>query len=208
MQRENACTRKSGEIGDHGGCSCTKSGTRQMYVSQQLQCSARCAPRSRQVSRIRAAAAEWKSRSRAVAAVRGSMRDRGSGDVVGGELDAILMSNGTETSDAQRQSGDEVRHGREDVVTKELVAHGPGGNEDEEERFSEEERAAEEGRDLAGKRKLEEEETREGGSQTTRSREAHEALNRHRSHLSVRIFLSDCVDIEWTCAKWQSKEGS
>ena len=63
-----------------------------------------------------------------VAAEGVSMRDRGSGDIVGGELDAISMSCETEQSDAQRQGGDEVRH--QDVVTKELVAHGARGNEE------------------------------------------------------------------------------
>ena len=53
----------------------------------------------------------------------------GSGDVVGGELDAISMSDDAEKSDAQRQCGDEVRRRREDVVTKELIAHGARGNE-------------------------------------------------------------------------------
>ena len=48
-----------------------------------------------------------------------STRDRGSGDVVGGELDAISMLNETEKSDTQRQ--DEVRHRRNDVATKELA---------------------------------------------------------------------------------------
>ena len=60
----------------------------------------------------------------------GSTRDRGSGDVVGGELDAISISNATERSHAQRQDGDEARYRREDGVTMELVAHGARGNEE------------------------------------------------------------------------------
>ena len=50
---------------------------------------------------IRGAVTEWNSRSRAVAAEGGSMRNNGSGDVVGSELDAISMSGETEESDAQ-----------------------------------------------------------------------------------------------------------
>ena len=67
--------------------------------------------------RIREAAAEWNSKSRAVAARGGKMRDRRSGDVVGGELDAISISNETEKSTAQRQSGNDVRHRREVGLT-------------------------------------------------------------------------------------------
>ena len=50
-------------------------------------------------------------------------------DVFGGELDVISMTEETEKFDAQRRCGDDVRHRREDVVTKELVAHGTPGNE-------------------------------------------------------------------------------
>ena len=64
--------------------------------------------RSRQVSKIRAAAAELNA-----------------------ELDAVSMSDETEKFIAQRQNGDEVRHRREYFVTKELVAHGARGNEDQ-----------------------------------------------------------------------------
>ena len=53
-------------------CSCSKSFTRQLYVMEQLQF---CA------SRMRAAAAEWLTKSCAVAAEGGGMCDRGSGDV-------------------------------------------------------------------------------------------------------------------------------
>ena len=53
----------------------------------------RGAPRSTQVSRIRAAAAACNSRSRAEAAEGSNTRDRGSGEVVDGELDAISMPN-------------------------------------------------------------------------------------------------------------------
>ena len=73
---------------------------------------------------------EWNSRSRAAAVERGSMRARGSWDVVVGELDVISMLNETEKSDARRQGGSEVRHRHEDVVTKELATHGARGNEE------------------------------------------------------------------------------
>ena len=81
-------------------------------------------------------------------------------------------------------------------MIKELVAHGARGHEEEEEkegrrrkkkkkekqeveedRVVEEESAAEEWRDLADMQKLEEEEPRDDGHQTTRSRDTHEALN-------------------------------
>ena len=56
------------------------------------QYSASGAPRRRQVSRIRAAAAEWRQHgAEAVAAEGGSTRDKESGGVVGGKLDAISM---------------------------------------------------------------------------------------------------------------------
>ena len=80
--------------------------------------------------RIRAAAADWNSRSRAVAGEGGSVRDRGSGDVFGGELDAISMLDGTEKVHAQRQGGAEVRYRWEDVVKKENIAHEARGNEE------------------------------------------------------------------------------
>ena len=64
----------------------------------------RSASGSRQVSRIRAAAAEWNNRSRAAAAAGGSPHDRGSGDVVGCELDAISIPNETEESDGRRSA--------------------------------------------------------------------------------------------------------
>ena len=60
--------------------------------------------------------------SDAVAAEGGSTHDKGSGDVVGGELDAISISSETEKPDAQRQDGDEVRRRREDAGTMERKA--------------------------------------------------------------------------------------
>ena len=72
------------------------------HVKQQLQHSARGAPRRRKVNRSSSAGAEWSSRSRAAAAEDGSMRCRGSGNVVGGVLAAISMSDETETSGLQQ----------------------------------------------------------------------------------------------------------
>ena len=71
-------------------------------VGSKLQYSARGASRSKQVSRIRVAAAHWNSRSRATAAEGSSTRDSGREDVVGDELDALSMLDDTEKSDAQR----------------------------------------------------------------------------------------------------------
>ena len=90
------------------------------------------------------------------------------------------MSNETDQSDAQRQAGDEGRIRREDVVTKELVAHQARGNESG--RLA---RRAHDGRKNK-KRKLEEQ--RGDGCQTTRIREAHEALCRHREAISQLDF--------------------
>ena len=100
------------------------------------------------------------------------------------------------------------------VLSKELVAHGARGNED--------------GRNGRRARKNElfkrnvrpkqgaiwpscrngNNKKNERGRQTTRSRAAHEALNCHIcNHLSVGLVLSDCVDVEWTCAKKAASNG-
>ena len=75
-------------------------------VVGQAAVAVQCALRSRQVSRIRAAAVECNSRSRAVAAKGGSTHDRGGGNVVGCVLDAISILYETGKSDAQRHDGD------------------------------------------------------------------------------------------------------
>ena len=57
------------------------------------------------------------------------MRDIGIGYVVGVELDVISMSDEKEKFDVLPQGGDEVRRRREDVVARELAAHGVHGIE-------------------------------------------------------------------------------
>ena len=66
-------------------CSCAKSETQKLYVKQQLQHSARSALGSRRVSRIRVEQQERSGSSRR------RQQGRGTGDVVGGELDAISI---------------------------------------------------------------------------------------------------------------------